>query len=123
MASLYDTKQLVVYSIETKLLSFVKLPESSKGPIQMYPTPDSRFIYLADQGYYFGEPQGQWVYKIDLQKIVWPWESKVQEEVVVKEIKAGSGPHGGGVSHDGNFVYLTNFFSWKPTARWGALPA
>jgi YVTN family beta-propeller protein len=98
--SLYDTKQLAVYTPDTKEVRYVKLPESAKGPIQMYSTPDSRSVYLADQGYYFGEPQGELVYKIDLQKLE-----------VVKEIKAGQGPHGVAVSKDGTRVYITNLLS------------
>lgn len=97
MASLYDTKQLALYYPETKATKIVQLPASSKGPVQMYPTPDSKFAYLADQGYYFGKPESEWVYKIDLQMLE-----------VVKEIKAGRGPHGVAVSPDGTRVYVTN---------------
>lgn len=99
-ASLYDTKELALFSAESKLVKYIKLPESARGPIQMYPTPDSKFIYLADQGYYFGEPTGNLVYKIDLDAVS-----------VVKEIKAGQGPHGVVVSKDGKFVYVTNLLS------------
>ena len=99
-ASLYDTKELALFSAESKLVKYIKLPLSSKGPIQMYPTPDSKFVYLADQGYYFGEPAGNLVYKIDL-----------EATTVVKEIKAGQGPHGVVVSPDGKFVYVTNLLS------------
>lgn len=98
--SLYDIKELALYLISTKEIKRVKLPASAKGPVQMYPTPDSRFVYLADQGYYFGQPSGEWVYKIDLEKLE-----------VVKEIKAGSGPHGVVVSPDGMRVYVTNLLS------------
>src|SRR3989344_4500651 len=100
VASLYDVKKLAVYNTADRTVSFISLPESSRGPIQMYPTPDSRFIYLADQGYYFNQPTGEWVYKIEL-----------ASAKVVKEIKAGSAPHGVVVSHDGNFVYVTNLLS------------
>ena len=100
VASLYDVKKLAVYNIADKTVFFASLPESSKGPIQMYPTPDSRFIYLADQGYYFNQPSSQWVYKIDMEKFE-----------VVKEIKVGSSPHGVVVSPDGKFVYVTNLLS------------
>ena len=99
-ASLYDTKELALFSVESKLVKYIKLPESAKGPIQMYPTPDSKFVYLADQGYYFGEPAGSLVYKIDLDAVS-----------VVKEIKAGNAPHGVVVSKDGKFVYVTNLLS------------
>lgn len=100
VVSLYDTKKMAVYDVASKSVSYIDLPETSKGPIQMYPTPDSRFMYLADQGYYFGEPSSEWVYKIDLGR-----------KKVVKEIKAGTAPHGVIVSRDGKFVYVTNILS------------
>lgn len=99
-ASLYDTKRLALYRADSKKVSYIDLPQSAKGPIQMYSTPDSRFVYLADQGYYFGEPTSEWVYKIDLEK-----------SQVVAEIKAGKAPHGVVVSEDGKFVYVTNLLS------------
>jgi YVTN family beta-propeller protein len=107
VASLYDTKELAVYNIDLAAtarikdgaipLDYIKLPASSRGPIQMYPTPDSKFFYLADQGYYFGEPSGTKVYKVDL-----------EIKKVVKEIETGNAPHGVVVSHDGKMVYVTN---------------
>ncbi len=100
VVSLYDTKQLAIYHPDTKAVSYVRLPDSAKGPIQMYPTPDSRFVYLADQGYYFKQPSSEWVYKIDL-----------QTEEIVKVIQAGNAPHGVAVSRDGAFVYVTNLLS------------
>ncbi len=100
VVSLYDTKQLAVYEVTTKKVRFVKLPSTARGPVQMYPTPDSRFVYLADQGYYFGQPPSEWVYKIDLQKLA-----------VVEEIRAGRGPHGVVVSPDGLRLYVTNLLS------------
>jgi YVTN family beta-propeller protein len=100
MASLYDTEALALYNLVSKELNIIKLPESAKGPIQMYPTPDSKFIYLADQGYYFGKSEGSKVYKIDVDK-----------KEVVKEIEAGRGPHGVAISSDGERVYVTNLLS------------
>lgn len=98
--SLYDTKELAVYKKNSNAIEYITLPASAKGPIQMYPTPDSRFVYLADQGYYFNQPSSDVVYKIDL-----------MEMKVVKEIKAGQAPHGVVVSKDGKFVYITNLLS------------
>ena len=100
VASLYDTKQLAVYQISDGIVSYIDLPEDAKGPVQMYPTPDSRFIYLADQGYYFEQPVSEWVYKIN-----------IETKKVIKEIKAGKAPHGVVVSGDGKFVYVTNLLS------------
>ncbi|MBI2624355.1 YncE family protein [Candidatus Parcubacteria bacterium] len=100
VVSLYDTKRLAVYRPDTKKTSYVALSTASKGPIQMYPTPDSRYVYLADQGYYFDQPESDLVYKIDLTMMK-----------VAGEIKAGRAPHGVVVSKDGAFVYLTNLLS------------
>src|SRR3990167_4918317 len=100
LASVYDTKSLAVYDIASAKLSYVDLPKEAKGPVQIYPTPDSRFVFVADQGYYFDQPTGNLVYKIDLQ------EMKVTQTVL-----AGSAPHGVIVSKDGKFVYVTNLLS------------
>ena len=97
MASVYDAKSLAVYNIGNKVVKYVKLPEASKGPVQIYPTPDSRYVYVADQGYYFNQPNGKVIYKIDLEKME-----------IVKEIESGIAPHGVVVSKDGKFVYITN---------------
>ncbi len=98
--SLYDTKQLAIYDARSGEVAYVDLPGGSKGPIQMYPTPDSRFAYLADQGFYFGEPEGDRVYKIDL-----------REQRVVATIEGGRAPHGVVVSPNGARVYVTNLLS------------
>ncbi len=98
--SIYDTKQLAIFNVETKNLSYVDLPQNAKGPIQMYPTPDSHFVYVADQGYYFEQPTGNRVFKIDL-----------ITKSVIKEIPAGDAPHGVVVSSDGRFVYVTNLLT------------
>src|SRR3989344_33296 len=100
LASVYDTKSLAVYDIASAKLSYVDLPKEAKGPVQIYPTPDSRYVYVADQGYYFDQPTGDSVYKIDL-----------KEMKIAGVIKGGSAPHGIIVSKDGKFVYVTNLLS------------
>lgn len=100
LASVYDAKSLAVYDIASKKLTYVDLPKEAKGPVQIYPSPDSKFVYVADQGYYFNQPDSDLVYKIDL-----------QEMSVVETIKGGSAPHGVAVSRDGKFVYVTNLLS------------
>ena len=100
LASIYDTKSLAIYEIVGGKLSYIDLPETAKGPVQIYPTPDSRFIYVADQGYYFNQPKNNLVYKIDLLKIE-----------PIKEIKAGEAPHGIIVSPDGKTILVTNLLS------------
>src|SRR3990167_5738493 len=100
LASVYDAKSLAVYDIASQKLSYIDLPEEAKGPVQIYPTPDSRFVYVADQGYYFNQPNSDLVYKIDL-----------QEMKVAETIKGGTAPHGVAVSKDGKFAYVTNLLS------------
>ncbi len=100
LASVYDQKSLAVYDIASAKLSYVDLPKEAKGPVQLYPTPDSRYVYVADQGYYFDQPTGDTIYKIDL-----------KEMKIAGVIKGGSAPHGVIVSKDGKFVYVTNLLS------------
>jgi len=100
LASVYDAKSLAVYEIASGKLSYIDLPESAKGPVQIYPTPDSRYVYVADQGYFFNQPKNNLVYKIDLLK-----------EDPVKEIKAGEAPHGIVISSDGKTILVTNLLS------------
>lgn len=100
LASVYDAKTLAVYDTASTKLRYVNLPKEAKGPVQIYPTPDSRFVYVADQGFYFDQPVSNYVYKIDL------IEMKVTETIL-----AGSAPHGVVVSNDGRFVYVTNLKS------------
>ncbi len=100
LASVYDAKSLAVYDTLFAKLTYIDLPKGAKGPVQIYPTPDSRYVYVADQGYYFDQPTGDTVYKIDL-----------AEMKVAQTIKGGSAPHGVVVSKDGKFVYITNLLS------------
>lgn len=100
LASVYDTKTLAVYDTASTKLSYIDLPKEAKGPVQIYPTPDSRFVYVADQGFYFDQPIGDTVYGIDLVGMK-----------VAQAIKGGSAPHGVVVSKDGRFVYVANLKS------------
>ena len=98
-ASLYATKQLGIYNTQTKEISTVALPDA-KGPVQVYPTPDSRYAFVADQGYYFDQPTSDKVYKVD-----------IETKTVVSTTTAGQGPHGVALSADGEQVYVTNLVS------------
>lgn len=100
LASVYYKPSLAVYEISSAKLSYVDMPEDALGLVQIYPTPDSRFVYVADQGYFFNQYAGKYVYKIDL-----------QEMKVAQTIESGSAPHGVVISKDGKFVYVTNSLS------------
>ncbi len=99
-ASVYDTKQVAFYESLARQVSYVQLPAEAEGPIQMYATPDSKYLYVADQGYYFGKPTSDFVYKID-----------VAQKQVVGKVQAGVAPHGVVVSADGKRAYITNLLS------------
>lgn len=96
--SLYDDKSVALYDSRAgALVARIPLYSSAKGPVQSYPSPDGRFLYVADQGHYFAQPDSRWVYKIDL-----------QQRKTVAAIQAGVAPHGIVVSLDGRRAYVTN---------------
>lgn len=99
-ASVYDTKEVAFINTETNEVSYVKLPFGAEGAIQSYATPDGRYLYVADQGFYFEKPTSDYVYKID-----------VQTKQVISTIKAGVAPHGVVVSPNGKRAYITNLLS------------
>lgn len=99
-SSVYDTKEVAFYDPIAKQISYVKLPAEAEGPIQSYATPDGKFLYVADQGYYFGKPTSDYVYKVD-----------VAQKQIVAKIQAGVAPHGVVVSADGKRAYITNLLS------------
>lgn len=98
--SLYGTKSIARYDLSTKKLDTVRLPDGAKWPIQLYPTPDSQSLYVADQGFYFDEPTSNQIYEIDIASLQ-----------VLKSYTGGQAPHGVVVSHDGKKVYVTNLLS------------
>ena len=98
--SLYTTKQIARLERASGKIEKIGLPKEAKGPVQLYPTPDSRFVYVADQGYYFNQPTGDKVYRIS-----------VENGTVDQTISAGSAPHGVVVDSAGKFVYITNLLS------------
>lgn len=99
-ASLYSTKQILRLDITSGKTTVIDLPVEAKGPVQIYPTPDSRFLYVADQGYYFDQPTSTLVYRVDIEKTV-----------IDQTIPAGTAPHGIVVDKQGKFAYLTNLLS------------
>lgn len=100
LGSLYNTKSIARYDLTTKRLDILWLPDGAKWPIQLYPTPDSRFLYVADQGFYFDQPTSDQIYKIDIASLQ-----------VVKSYTGWQAPHGVVVSKDGKKAYITNLLS------------
>jgi len=97
LASLYDTRRIAVYEIATQTMRYVDLLGAARGPVQLYPTPDSRYVYVADQGHYLNQPDSEWVYKVDLQQLRTLWA-----------IRAGNAPHGIVIDKAGQHAYVTN---------------
>lgn len=98
--SLYSAKAVARYTIATQKVDTIALPAGARGPVQLYPTPDSRYLYVADQGYYFGQPTSTVVYRID-----------IAANTVDQTIPAGSAPHGIVVDDKDQYVYVTNLLS------------
>lgn len=92
--SVFDSDELARYNVKSKKLNKFKMGEA--GPIQLYPSVDGKFIYVADQGNILGKPVGSLVFKVDA----------VSGEIV-KSIESGAAPHGVVVSPDGR-VWVTN---------------
>lgn len=95
--SVYDSRSVAFYDPTTEAPTYVRLPEGSQGAVQLYPTPDSRFLYVADQGLLDGRPAGSSVYVID-----------AAAHEVVATIPAGEAPHGVALDRDGMRAYVTN---------------
>lgn len=100
LASLYTTKSVARYEIATKKIDIIPLPNEAKWPVQIYSSPDSQYLYVADQWFYFGQPTGDKIYKID-----------IPGKRVVQNYTGWQGPHGVVVSLDGKVVYVTNLLS------------
>lgn len=100
-ATVYDTKKVAWVDLQTSAQGYIDLPlEDAKGSVQLYATPDSQYLYVANQGHYFDQPTGNTVYRIN-----------IREKAVDKIIAAGSAPHGVVVDKAGTFVYVTNLLS------------
>jgi len=83
--------------IKTGKQAYIDLPVEARGPVQLYPSPDSRFLYVADQGFYFDQPTSNKVYRINIA------DKKVDQTIIV-----GSAPHGIVIDTQGKYAYVSN---------------
>lgn len=95
--SLYDTKEVIQYDLKNGQITRIPLPASAQGPIQLYATPDSKLLYVADQGELMERPVSNKVFVID-----------IATAKVISTIVVGNKAHGVVVSKDGKTVYVTN---------------
>jgi YVTN family beta-propeller protein len=96
-ASLYDTKEVVRYDLKSEEIKRIPLPVAARGPIQLYATPNSMLLYVADQGELMGRPVSNKVFVID-----------ILTAKVISIITVGNKAHGVVISQDGKTVYVTN---------------
>ncbi|KAA9325686.1 YncE family protein [Adhaeribacter soli] len=96
-ASLFDTKEVVRYSLQTQALTRIPLPSTAQGPIQLYPTPDSKKLFVCDQGVLLNRPASDKVFVLDIEKAT-----------ITNIIKVGQAAHGVVVSKSGKTAYATN---------------
>ncbi|MFC5269781.1 YncE family protein [Adhaeribacter terreus] len=96
-ASLFDTKEVVRYNLQTQTLDRISLPAIAQGPIQLYPTPDSKKFFVCDQGVLLNRPVSDKVFVIDIEKAA-----------VTNTINVGNAAHGVVVSKSGKTAYSTN---------------
>lgn len=95
--SLYDTKEVVRYDLQSGQITRISLPTNAQGPIQLYATPDSKLLYTADQGELMQRPVSNKVFVID-----------IASAKVTNTIEVGNKAHGVVISKDGKTVYVTN---------------
>lgn len=95
--SLYDTKEVARVDMQTKAVTKISLPADAKGPIQLYPTPDSKLLYVCDQGGIGSDPVSNKVFVID-----------IAASVVTSTIITGNKTHGVVVNNTGTKAYVTN---------------
>lgn len=99
-ATVYNTKEIVRINLASKEILRTKLPDDAQGPIQSYPTPDSKFLYICDQGILQGRLISDKVYVMD-----------IESGEIKHTILAGKGPHGVVLSQGGEYAYVTNTIS------------
>ncbi len=97
LVTLYDTREVVRIETATNTLTRIALPTDTQGPVQIYPSPDSRKAYVCDQGVLLGRPASNKLVEID-----------VDLGTVQGSITVGQGPHGVVVNQDGTRGYVTN---------------
>ena len=99
-ATIFVTGQVARLDLRTKALELFDLPASSHGPVQLYPTPDGRSLWVADQGILGGRPAGRSLYRLD-----------ASTGVVDLEATVAAGPHGVVVDRTGERVWTASLGS------------
>ncbi len=97
LATLYDTRQVARLDLAERTLALFELPADSAGPLQLYPSPDSTLVWVADQGVLAARPAGHRLYALD-----------AHTGELVRTVEVGTAPHGVVVEPDGRTVWVTS---------------
>lgn len=92
-----NTRQLVRYDMHSGETIHIPLPDSALGPVQAYPTPDSKYLYICDQGMMYGMGAGNHIFVLD-----------IAANKMIRAIQVGRQAHGVVISRDGKYAYVTN---------------
>ncbi len=94
--TVYDTKQVARLDLATSELVRFDLPAGAAGPVQLYPTPDSSGVWVADQGFVDDDPAGTSLFLVD---------ASTGATTLTAEVSPA--PHGVVVAEDGAVVWTT----------------
>jgi YVTN family beta-propeller protein len=95
--ALQDQRAVVRVTAATRAVERLALPESARGPAQVYLSPDGARLWVADQGLLTASDRvGNRVYEVDARA----WAVRRSAEV-------GLGAHGVVVNRDGSRVYVS----------------
>ena len=92
----YDSRQIARLDLISRSLSLLDLPEGAAGPVQIYPTPDSAGLWVADQGFLGEDPAGEHLYRLD-----------AETGEITLTATVSPAPHGVVVRADGAEVWTT----------------
>lgn len=95
--TLYDKKQVARVDLDSYAVKFIDLPSGAQGPIQLYVTPDSKLVYVCDQGGILGQEASNKVYVID-----------AGSAKVVNTIITGNKAHGIVIDDKAEKAYVSN---------------
>lgn len=95
-ATIYDTRQVARLDLATRELALFDLPIGSAGPVQIYPAPDGRSLWVADQGMLEGQAAGNKLIQLD-----------AATGAVLQVIGVDPAPHGVVLNEDGSRVWTT----------------
>lgn len=96
LATLADTRQVARLDLATEGVTVFDLPASAQGPAQVYPSPDSASVWVADQGLADAPVPGRELFQVD-----------AATGAVIADVVVDEGPHGVVVSADGGTVWST----------------